>query len=54
MAWVVGRRHLTVEDQVICRVSPRKMCGGQGGPGTPDFPCQYTLTIAPYSSLSGL
>jgi len=31
MAWVGGRRHITVEDRVISRASPRKMCGGQGG-----------------------
>ena len=54
MAWVVGRRHLTVEDRVLCRACPHKMCVGQGGTGTLYFPCQYTLTIAPFSSLSGL
>jgi len=50
---VVGRRHITAEDRVISRASPRKMCGGQGGTETLDFPCQYTFTIASYSSLSG-
>jgi hypothetical protein len=39
MAWVVGRRHITVEDRVLSRASPRKICGGQGGTGTLDFPC---------------
>ena len=52
MAWVVGRRHITVEDWVISPASSRKMCGGQGGTWTLISPCQYTLTIAPYSSLS--
>jgi hypothetical protein len=54
MAWVVDRRHLTVEDLDICRASPREICGGQGATGTLDFLCQYMLTISPYSSLSGL